>query len=212
MNGFGKAANIAAFVKKYKKVIIGQGIWTIASWIYDNSIWWLAELIWGFAGVVIMMIGAVLINFSVLLYYRRRKVSWLGWDQGAEALKRKEQWLSKNAVRICIFATVAISTVLHIPNEIPWEIIPISAVVAVIAAGLAMFLKVRVAEDIFALFFLSITEDPFIATAYLRHGRNDGLETRDWVMFVSSSVISIGYWALRNGIAVEAVIRPLTKM
>ena len=206
------AATVAAFVGKYKAVIIGQGIWTTISWIYDNPIWWLAELNYGATGVMAMMVGAVLINFSVLLYYRRRKISWIGWDQGTEALKRKEQWFRKNFVCICTGMVIIFFGILHIPNEIPWEIIPILAIVIVVAGTFIAFLKVRMAEDVFALFFLSITEDSFIATAYLRHGRDNGLEFRDWMAFLASSIICTVYWAVRNGIVIEAVVRPLMKI
>ncbi len=211
-SGLKKAAKFAAFIKKHRLIIIGHGIWATASWIYDNPFWWLIELHYGVKGVVAMMFGAVLINFFVLLYYRRKKVSWLGWDQGAEALKKKEQWLRRNSVRIYLTLVIIMSYVLYVPNEIPWQIIPISTAIAIVTGIFIVFLKVRIAEDIFALFFFSIAEDSFIATAYMRHGRTDGLRFRDYVVFFISSVISVGYWAVRNGIAVEAIIRPLTKV
>jgi len=201
----------AAFLKRHKAIIIGQGIYTSLSWLFDNPLWWLVELKFEAKGVLAMMVGAVLINFSVLLYYSHKKISWIGWDQGVDIVKEKEQWLRKNFVRVCIGAIIIVVCILHIPNEIPWEIIPASVAVIVIVGMMVAFLKVRMAEDIFALFFLSIVEDSFITTAYLRHGREDGLKVKDYIVFLTSSIISTVYWAGRNGIVTEAIVRPLTK-
>jgi len=46
--------------------------------------------------------------------------------------------------------------------------------------------------------FLSIQQDPFITTAYLRNGANqfNGMKKRDWTIFTSSVVISNAYWTL----------------
>jgi hypothetical protein len=45
--------------------------------------------------------------------------------------------------------------------------------------------------DVAAFFLLSLYFDPFIATAYLRHGKFNGMVKRDWLIFVGS-------WALSN--------------
>jgi hypothetical protein len=52
--------------------------------------------------------------------------------------------------------------------------------------------------DLFALVVLSIKFDPFIATAYLRHGSNkfNGLSKRDWKIFIISTILSNGWWIL----------------
>ena len=59
------------------------------------------------------------------------------------------------------------------------------------------------AKEIVAFLVLSLVQDSFIATAYLRHGRDDGLKGKDLAIFFSSSVISISYWAIRNGLIIE---------
>lgn len=50
--------------------------------------------------------------------------------------------------------------------------------------------------DRVALVALSVVFDPFITTAYLRHGANefDGLNRHDWRVFLTSFTISTGYW------------------
>lgn len=49
-----------------------------------------------------------------------------------------------------------------------------------------------------AFFFLSIWYDPFIVTAYLRHGANkfNGMNSRDWKIFMGSLIFSNAYWTL----------------
>jgi hypothetical protein len=63
--------------------------------------------------------------------------------------------------------------------------------------------------DLAAFFILSIIEDPFVVTMYLRHGYINGLRMRDIVIYLGSSIISIAYWTIRNGLLVELGLRHL---
>ncbi len=42
--------------------------------------------------------------------------------------------------------------------------------------------------------FLSIKFDPFVTTTYMRHGKFNGMNKRDWIVFMSSLIISNAYW------------------
>jgi hypothetical protein len=44
--------------------------------------------------------------------------------------------------------------------------------------------------------FLSVKEDPFITTVYLRQGKFNGMTRRDWTIFMSSLILSNAYWTL----------------
>lgn len=44
--------------------------------------------------------------------------------------------------------------------------------------------------------FLSIKFDPFVTTAYMRHGKFNGMSKRDWTIFMGSLIISNVYWSL----------------
>ena len=148
-------AIVATFIRNWKNVIIGQGIYQTLSWMYDNPLWMAIEAAFGVRGVAGMMVGAMIINFCVLFYYRSKRVSWLGWDKGIELIP--------------------------IINK----------------------MKGRFLREAAIFLFLSVTQDSFITTAYMRHGREDGLKVKDFVIFFASSLISICYWAVRNGIIVE---------
>ena len=53
---------------------------------------------------------------------------------------------------------------------------------------------------------LCIFQDPFITTAYFRHGRFDGLHARDWQIFFGSVLISNLYWTLRSGVVAAVIV------
>ncbi|MDZ4185266.1 MAG: hypothetical protein U1D97_09835 [Desulfuromonadales bacterium] len=44
--------------------------------------------------------------------------------------------------------------------------------------------------------FLSIKFDPFVTTAYMRHGKFNGMNQRDWTIFMGSLIVSNIYWTL----------------
>lgn len=48
--------------------------------------------------------------------------------------------------------------------------------------------------DWFAFAILSLRYDPFITTAYLRHGAYNGMNRRDWIIFMGSWFVSNGVW------------------
>lgn len=61
--------------------------------------------------------------------------------------------------------------------------------------------------DAAVMVFLSIKYDPFITTAYMRHGANqfNGLSKRDWKIFLYSTVIANVYWTIVAFAGVSAV-------
>jgi len=50
--------------------------------------------------------------------------------------------------------------------------------------------------DAVAFVVLSVRYDPFITTAYLRHGIYSGMTSRDWRVFLGSVLVSNLVWAL----------------
>lgn len=51
-------------------------------------------------------------------------------------------------------------------------------------------------SDLIAFFILSINFDPFIVTVYLRKGKFNGLSKHDWLIFISSLLVSNLYWII----------------
>jgi hypothetical protein len=48
--------------------------------------------------------------------------------------------------------------------------------------------------DGFAFLILSLKYDPFITTAYLRHGAFNGIKRHDWIVFFSSGLLANLWW------------------
>ena len=59
--------------------------------------------------------------------------------------------------------------------------------------------------DFVACVALSVRFDPFITTAYMRHGAFNGMTARDWRIFLLSWFISNGVWALLCYAGVETI-------
>ena len=66
--------------------------------------------------------------------------------------------------------------------------------------------------DLVAFVVLSLRFDPFITTAYLRHGRYNGLSRRDWRIFFGSVVLSNASWAVVCYGGIEAAKRVWLKI
>lgn len=196
---------IAAFVAAWKQVIIGQGIYKLASWLWDNPVWMAMQYAFRSTGTTIMIIGSFFLNFGLLFYYRSKKVSWLGWDRGVEALKEKEEDISQNFIGIFLKASAFFGVLLYNSEKISSIIFVAFGVLSALSFLVLLLraLKVRILGDCIAFILLSIYEDPFITTAYLRHGYVDGLRVRDIAILTLSCVLSISYWTIRNGLIVE---------
>ena len=58
-----------------------------------------------------------------------------------------------------------------------------------------------------AVVVLSLVFDPFITTAYLRHGAHlyDGLSRRDWRIFLASFMVGTSYWVALVLLGIKAI-------
>ena len=61
--------------------------------------------------------------------------------------------------------------------------------------------------DAVAFVVLSLRFDPFITTAYMRHGVYNGLTRRDWKIFLGSVLLSNAAWTFVCFGGIEAVRR-----
>lgn len=205
-NFFAKVvAFFAANRKKIVTLLVGRGLWSSVSWAYDNLLYaaavgWLGALVGG----AIMTTGSLVICAAMLLYHRKKKVEWLGWDDAVEALKEHEQSFAEvfeamTTTRSLAYFTLA--TTLCTQQRV--------LMLAIVLAILVLFkifilaIRIRALEDTIAFVALSIFEDPFLTTAYLRHGQQDGLRTRDWAILFASVLLGNCYWILRTVVIVQ---------
>lgn len=69
-------------------------------------------------------------------------------------------------------------------------------------------------SDPIALVILSVWQDPFIATLYMRHGAHqyNGMSRRDWRNFIASTVITNIWWSLLMWGGVQTVIQIIERL
>jgi len=60
-------------------------------------------------------------------------------------------------------------------------------------------------NDIFAFVTLSVWQDSFITTIFLRHGKFDKLDKRDYIVFVSSTILSCLVWGILMQVVITAI-------
>lgn len=191
------AASIAAFVKKHRKIITGAFVYHISSWLYDNPVWMAVEYRWHEDGVIAMMIGAFIINSVLLLFFQNRRTDFILWsalDELSERERELREAYAKWGEKMTLWRLIVIIAT-YIPAKMMFLL-------------LWCLKKSPLLGNIAGFLILPIIEDPFITTMYLRHGYRNGLRGRDIAIYLASSILSIGYWALRNGAIVELVIRP----
>ncbi|MEK9151517.1 MAG: hypothetical protein AAB547_02705 [Patescibacteria group bacterium] len=176
-------------------VAIGHGLYSAMSWVYDNPVY--ISVIYGFGpveGGLYMTAGSAVICLLFLVYYRRKRVPWMGWDAVDMLAEKRARYKEKYLAWASdgIFRRIA-SLVFLIP--------------AVMLFAIMWFMsRFKKAGNILGFLVLCIIEDPFIATAFARRNRvGDGLTGKDWGVFGLSIILSNGYWVARTVVVIEAV-------
>lgn len=169
-----------------KTIGLGQLIYSVIGWIYNNPLYMAVIALCGpFVGGGLMTLGSLLICLFLILWYNHRKIDWLGVN-AIDSIKiltfryvamlaewRTESFIGKVLLIICYIPIQIILSILRLANH-------------------------RTYGDIIAFFLLSIFEDPFVTTAYLRHGYYEQMVSRDWLIFFGSVILSNGYWIFRT--------------
>ena len=168
------------------RVLSAHGILTASDAVFDHVLYplvlaWLGNL----AGGAVMTVASMIICATVLAFYEHGKVDWLGVDAVESVKEHGEGW-----VRRLDSAHWAIRAIAWIPSRI--------------------FLLVLWAikkSDIWAFIALSLYEDAFKTTAFLRKGKFDRFGRKDALIFLASLVISNVYWTLRWSVILEVLVR-----
>lgn len=190
MTGGGSRQDVA---NRITQILTAHSILGVLNWLFDNPLYLYVIYRMGpvEGGMVLTMLSLV-VSLALLIVYERVRVDWLGVNVLETVKERGERWIGVFYERP--------------PTEGLWKWI----FVAVLRAGAfvpsRLFLAVIWAlkkGDGFAFFALSLYTDPFITTAFLRHGRFDGFRRRDWFVFAGSVVVGNGYWILRSFTIVE---------
>lgn len=175
-----KQERSARVIKKTKLLVISHTILTIADWLFDNVLYPFV-LIWlgNFNGLILMTVLSSIYCFLLLKYYMASKEDWLGVDVLEMVKDNADYWLNK------------------IRNQagFVWGIYKIFFYLPIKILRLVIWALKK--NDVAAFIGLSIYEDAFKTTAFLKHGRKGGLGRRDWVVFWSSILVSNLWWTLQ---------------
>lgn len=128
-----------------------------------------------------MTVFSLIISAVFMIVYNRTKIDWLGVNVVEKIKNEGHEWTAKMENK-----SVFIRALAFIPIQIFHFII--------------WSLK---KGDFAAFFALSIFEDPFITTVYLRHGSFESIKNKEWKVFFSSVIVSNGYWIARNTAIIE---------
>jgi len=166
--------------KKIAQVATGWSLLSAFSWVYDNPLW-LVVIAWlGLSiGSVVMTLGAMLLNFSLLIWYQKKENDWLGVNGFVMLKENGDKWAQKVHQHHNFF----IRTFFWIP---------------------ALFFRLLVwavrKNDVLAFVALSVQTDSFITTAFLRGKVGGRLTRKDYGIFIGSTALSCLYWSFRNSV------------
>lgn len=171
--------------KRIAQVATGWSLLSAFSWVYDNPLW-LVVIAWlGLStGSVVMTLGAMLLNFSLLVWYQKKENDWLGVNGFVMLKENGDKWARK----VQEHHNFLVRTIFWVP---------------------ALFFRLLVwavrKNDVLAFIALSIQTDSFITTAFLRGKVGGKLTQKDHVIFVGSTAISCLYWSLRNSVILTII-------
>jgi len=185
------AAFIAAHKKKIALIATGQGVLSIINWLYDNPLYITVIAYFGpVVGGAIITAGSIVICLGLILFYNKKGVDWLG----VGALDAVRELSLHHAKKLLAWrADSIIGKMMFFIFYLPiWLLFAVAHLV-----------NHKVWGDATAFVLLSIFEDPFITTAYLRHGNYGPMKIRDWSIFFGSVILSNGYWIFRTTVVIE---------
>lgn len=179
------AAFIAARKRQIATIAIGHTFNQIFDWLFNYPLYLFVVNAMGLKkGYVVMAVASFLTCLAFIKFYDWLKVDWLGIEVAKEAQEFGPEWIRKLSLKSRL-------------GKILWW--PFSQIILLILWGMKK-------GGFVAFFILSIYTDPFIATVYMRKGWNEynGLNRKDWGIFLVSTIVSNAYWAARTFAILES--------
>lgn len=168
--------------KRIAQILGGHGLYAAVGWFFDNPLYIYVLAVYGpLLGGFIMTSLSLVISAAFMVIYNHTKIDWLGINVVEKIKNDGHKWTRRLESRSAFVRIIA-----FIPVQIFY------LVVWSLKKG-----------DSVAFFILSIFEDPFITMVYLRHGSFERIRRQEWGIFLSSVVVSNGYWIIRNTAIIE---------
>ena len=178
--------------KRAAQILAGYGLYSAWSWLYDEPIWFavIGFFVYLFGniqgtvvGSVVLTLGALVNNFIFLVYYQKKGKDWLGvhtFEHICREMKEHvDNWHAKAKNHPTLLVLVVAEACFAIFSLLYW---------ALKKNKTTMF------------FVLSIVEDSFITTAFVRGKVGGKLSGKDYAVFAASTSVGCIYWSIRNGI------------
>jgi len=160
-------------LKKSLKVMTGWGFYEAYNFSFDYLLWPAIQATYGVPGIIFLIVLATASNFLILLWYQKHDADWLGVTVFEDFKTKGNLWVNKVGEHKSAIKRFS----LYIP-----------------AMMLKFFIWLFNTNDIFAFVTLTVWQDSFVTTIFLRHGKFGKLEKRDYIIFIASTVISCLLW------------------
>lgn len=171
-------------IKKALQVMSWWGIYEAYNFFFDFILWPIIQAFFGFLGVFLLIIVALINNLIILVWYSKKKVDWFGVNVFEDLKVKGHIWVTEVNNHKSLFKRIS----LYIPAKI-----------------LHFIIWMLNKNDVFAFVTLSVWQDSFITTIFLRHGRMDKLDKRDYIIFVASTIFSCLAWTVLMQIVISVV-------
>jgi len=165
---------ISKDLKRVAQVLGGWGGYQLLNFSFDYLFWAYIQERYGFYGIIFLAFCALIINFLILIWYQRKEVDWLGVGILEEIKSNGHVWIEKVKQHNKWYIRI----ILYLPAYF---------------FGLIIWLLNK--NDILAFFVLSIYQDSFITTAFLRHGNFGKLTRRDYTILILSTIVNAAAWS-----------------
>jgi len=171
-------------LKRTVQVMSGWGLYEVYNFVFDFLIWPIIQAVFGFMGVLLLILVALVNNFILLLWYQQKKVDWFGVNVFEDFKMKGHLWVHEAGSHKNGLKKIS----LYLPAKI-----------------LQLMIWLLNKNDVFAFVTLSVWQDSFITTIFLRHGKFDRLDKRDYIVFVSSTVLSCLVWSVLMQVVITVI-------
>ena len=157
------------------QVMSGWGIYEVFNFSLDYILWPVLQALYGFIGIIILILITLVVNFTILMWYQKKKVDWFGVNEVEQMKAKGHLWVHEVNNHQNLIKRFS----LYIPAKM-----------------LQFMIWLLNKNDIFAFVTLSVLQDSFITTIFLRHSTMEKLDKRDYFIFVTSTIFGCLGWSV----------------
>lgn len=157
------------------QVMSGWGIYEVFNFSLDYILWPVLQALYGFIGIIILILTTLVVNFTILMWYQKKKVDWFGVNEVEQMKAKGHLWVHEVSNHQNLIKRFS----LYIPAKM-----------------LQFMIWLLNKNDIFAFVTLSVLQDSFITTIFLRHSTMEKLDKRDYLIFVMSTIFGCLGWSV----------------